>query len=165
MRLGRFFAMLVFAAQTPLAAQTGAMFSKNGWDGFLDVQYQGGDASQPKRKTGMLVLTDSALIFYDCPWDCEQDAKKRKDFWEAPAFRIAYRGITNAKASTGTADHAGLGMPLLFSDKSSDYITVVYESATSVESPVFKTKRAMAGAIEAKMRFRMKKLGLPEPKP
>ena len=53
-----------------------------------------------------------------------------------------------------------LALGLLAGDRKEELVGLVYESATSAEAPIFKTQKAQAAALEAKIRFRLKKLGV-----
>ena len=145
----------ILLAVATLAATAGAQSKivvPVGSEAFPDLQYQGGDASQLKRMSGMLVLSDSAVAFYLCYWDCENDSRKPA-FWDKPTLRIPYSAIRDITHNTLTKT------PQFVADNTMEFFTVVYEHDGTVDAPLFKTKRATSAAIEAKLKYRMKKLG------
>lgn len=116
---------------------------------------------------GVLVLTDSALGFYPCrvrqQGGCAVD--KGKSVWTEPAhFVIALTGVQSLESSSRVRN-ASAGDRLLIgslaSDRPQNFITVAHETAASAEAPMFRTEVTQAGALDAKIRFRMKKLGRP----
>lgn len=138
---------------------------RDGWEGFPAVEYQGGDGTMPKKRTGMLVLTDSTLGFYSCPYDCEHDSKKPK-FFDKPIFRLPLASVKEVSSSSqvrGATFGSKLMLGAFAGDRTEEFFGFVYESSTSAEAPVFKTMKAQSGAIEAKVKFRLKKLGLTVP--
>lgn len=137
----------VVHAQTKIVVPVGS-------DVFPDLQYQGGDATQAKRLVGILLLSDSTVAFFACSWDCDGDARKL-GFWDKPTFRIPLTAIRDVSHSTLTRTP-----PTIFSDDTMDFFTIVYEHDGTVDAPLFKMKRATSGAIEAKLKYRMKKIGL-----
>lgn len=137
-----------------------------GWEAFPEVYYRGGDATQAKKRYGMLVLTDSTLALYECTVSyCGSDEKKSmirgRAFWE-----IRLTSIKEISASTlfkGTSMGSKFMLGALAGDGSEELVGVVYETDASAEAPVFKTRKAQAAAIEAKLKFRLKKLGIAAP--
>lgn len=136
-----------------------------GWEAFPEIYYQGGDASQPKKRNGMLVLTDSALAFYECAKTaCLPNGSKsmiRGDAWWTVPLKSMKEIRASNRASGSMSDSRlllGLG-----GDRNDDMIGFVYETSSSAEAPIFKTRNAQAAAIEAKVKFRLKKLGVALP--
>lgn len=163
--------MLLFAvtasAQPPVITSTEgsapAVMVGPGWEAFPNVEYQGGDATQPKKRAGMLVLTDSTLAFYECTWGgCITD--KKQSMIRGPAiFMVALKSVTDASSSNqvrGSTMGGKLLLGGLAGDRTEEFFGFVYESKNSAESPVFKTMKSQSGAIEAKIKFRLKKLGV-----
>lgn len=152
----------------PITAQPPVAIARDGWEAFPQVEYVGGDASQPKKRAGMLVLTDSSLAMHPCVWDgCYDHIKQQKlPYKPEPYYIIPLKGISEVSSSSqvrGPSVGGRIAWGVLATDRTEELFGLVYETATSAEAPVFKTMKAQAGAIEAKVRFRLKKLGLSVP--
>lgn len=137
----------------------------DGWEAFPGVEYQGGDARFPEKVRGVLVLTDSTLAFHPCRVKTQGGCaiEKGKLAWKDPAhFVVDLRQIQSIETSTQVRG-ASAGMKLLVgglaNDRSVEFMSFAHETASSAEAPVFKTYPTQAGALDAKVRFRMKKLG------
>lgn len=148
------------AAQPPVTT----IFTGDGWEAFPGVYYQGGDATHPKKQYGMLVLTDSTIALHQCAVLMTCDEPKKGVPFKSPAlYTIQLSSLKQIVSSSRvrSADAMGkLFLGGLASDRPEDFIGLVYETATSVEAPLFKTAKAHSAAIDAKIRFRLKKLGI-----
>jgi hypothetical protein len=145
-------------------AQGSAIYVGDGFEAFPNVEYQGGDASQPaKKRIGMLVLTDSTLAFHACRWDMCVNARKGQNvlpFTEEAIMTMplrAIKDITNDTQVRGATKTRKLLIGGLASDRSEEMVTVVYETASSAETPVFNTMKTQSASIAAKVKFRIKK--------
>lgn len=135
----------------------------DGWEAFPEVEYLGGDAGSEKKQLGVLVLTDSALSLYACADSRCLGRKTDSIIKGAPLWTISLRAIKEISSSTsfkGTSTGSKLLLGGLAGDKSDEQVGIVYETARSAEAPVFKTRNAQAAAIEAKVKFRLSKLGV-----
>jgi hypothetical protein len=151
---------------TPTLAQppTTGIYARDGWEAFAGVYYEGGDATQPKRLMGMLVLTDSSIGLHPCVYEqCQDDKKGKQPFKEPAYFTIplnAVKRITNS-SQVRDADLAGkIMVGGLAPARAEDFVAIVYESPSSVEAPLFKSAKTQVAAIDAKLRFRLKKRGI-----
>lgn len=165
MRSRIFFLLLFLPTAGPFAQQQ--IVARDGYEAFPNVEYRGGDATQPKRLYGYLVLTDSTIALHPCfsGSRCLED-KKKGLFEPTPYFTIrlsTLKAIQNSASEKG----AGIGEKLLIGNlaggQKEGIVALTYETATSVEAPVFKTDEAHGVALEAKLRFRLKKLGIELP--
>jgi hypothetical protein len=165
---------LAFALGTPLvvSAQTPLVVSKEGGsppfvsgEGFeaFNVEYQGGDATHSKKRWGMLVITDSTVGFYECLWSgCLAD-KKKSMIKEPPIWLIPLEYVKEVSSSNqvrGATVGGKLMWGSLAGDRTEEFVGLVYESETNAEAPIFKTRTAQSGAVEAKIRFRLKRKGI-----
>ena len=158
-------AMVSFATVSAGAQQP--ILTGKGWEAFPNVDYQGGDATQPKRLLqGMLVLTDSTIALHACAWvNCTPPRDTTKlPFVEKPYFTIRLADIKEVASSSevrgpSTASRIMIGGALA-GDRKEELFGLVYETAASAEAPVFRTQQHQSGAVEAKIRFRLKKLGI-----
>jgi len=144
-------------------AQPAAVVARDGWEAFPQVEYQGGDATQPKKRWGILVLTDSTLAFHECFDGAFCPERKGKLFKEPAIFTAKLTLIQEIGSSTqvrGASATGKIAFGILANDRREEFLGFVYESATSAEAPVFKTLKTQAAAIEAKVKFRLKKLGV-----
>lgn len=138
----------------------------DGWEAFPNVEYQGGDARFPKKKFGMLVLTDSTIGFYECTWTGCLSDKKKNMIRDTAQWIVRLAAITEVSSSTATRGASVTGrvaFGVLASDRTEEFFGFVHETATSAEAPVFKAdspNKTQAGALEAKLRFRLKKAGV-----
>lgn len=94
---------------------------------------------------------------------CQDDRKGKLPFREPPYFTIllnAVKQITNS-SRVRDADLAGKMMiGGLAPARAEDFVAIVYESSSSVEAPLFKTAKTQVAALDAKLRFRLKKRGI-----
>jgi hypothetical protein len=163
----------IAAVLLPLAlgAQAPAVIAGDGWEAFPNVEYQGGDARFPKQLFGILVLTDSTLGFYPCRVTTEfscRDAKGKSIWKDQPYFMIALSAVQHLQSSSrvrGASAGAKLMIGGLAGDRAQNFVSIVHETDSSAEAPLFQTTMAQSGAFEAKLRFRLKKLGRPLPEP
>ncbi len=137
-----------------------------GWEAFPEVAYLGGDATQPKIVRGFLVLTDSTLELHECVIVPHCVATKKAPAWKPQAtYTIKLSAIkevrSNARSSDASVTEKIIGGALASS--SEEVVTLVYESPSNVEAPVFQTPKAYSAALDAKIRFRLKKLGVDIP--
>lgn len=117
------------------------------------VDYRGGDSDLKPVKYGRLVLTDTTIVFLEQ----HNDGKK------PPLFVIPIKGIT----SVGSAmDHrvAGTGQKLLIGSLASgtndETVTIAFDGATDAQAPLFNIDAGRSAEFVAKVKFRMKKLGV-----
>lgn len=161
-----FWALAAVASMAVTAhAQSPLVVSRDGWEAFPWVEYQGGDATQPTKRRGMLVLTDSTLSLHKCRFEYCDDHRKHTElpFEEKPLYTIQLRSIKEVTSSSqvrGPSAGSRLALGLLAGDRTEEMVGIVYESASSAEAPVFKTQKAQSAAVEAKLRFRLKKIGV-----
>ncbi len=153
--------LLLFAVS---AHAQGAIIARDGWEAFPMVAYQGGDSTQAKKLAPMmLVLDDTSLSLHECNYDYCKERKDKAPFRKEAKFSIPLTSITGLNGSSRVrgADTAGkVFLGGLASDRAEDFISIVYETASSAEAPVFKTEKAIAGAIDAKLRYRLKRIGV-----
>jgi hypothetical protein len=158
--------LAVRASFAPAAiAQPPVTIARDGWEAYPEVEYQGGDATKPKRLIGILVLTESTIALHWCRWQyCEDDRKAEKTpFLPEPLYLIPLCRIQDISASSqvhGPSATSRIDFGLLAGDQKQEFVGMVYESDTTAEAPVFRTLKAQFGAIEAKVRFRLEKLGV-----
>ena len=158
--------LAALASFSPAAfAQPPVIIARDGWEAFPEVEYQGGDATKPKKMYGMIVLTDSTIALHRCRWQyCEDDRKEVKTpFLPEPLYLIPLRRIQEISASSqvrGPSVGSRIAFGLLAGDQKQEFVGLVYETESSAEAPVFRTLKTQSGAIEAKVRFRLKKLGV-----
>lgn len=157
-------AALLVAAHTASAQPPATgIFARGGWEAFPGVEYRGGDATQPKQRWGILVLTDTNVALYRCALTTCGDPKKSAPFKGDPLMSIALSTIKDVSSSSqvrGPGMDAKLFLGGLATDKSEEFVGIVYETASSAEAPVFKTNTAQSAAIDAKLKFRLRKLGI-----
>ena len=162
------FGMLFLSAASMTHAQPApnAIFARDGWEAFPGVEYQGGDATQPKKRWGMLVLTDTTIGLYPCVYESCRDGDKKgvKRPFNDPAFFIiplsAIKDVTSSARSRSASTSEKFFLGGLAGSQSEDFVGLVYETGASAEAPVFKTGKAQSTAVDAKIRFRLKKLGI-----
>lgn len=146
------------------AAEAQSLVSEKGWEAWSQVRYIGGDAKQTelnrKARTGapysMLVLTDTTIELHACLSRlCDDDPKRGTPFAVQSLYTIPLAAIRHV--DQWIEPSAGVNY-------SPDQFGFVYETATGVEAPAFAISSwADARMILAKVRFRMKKLGLELP--
>ena len=148
----------------PATAGAQVVIVREGWEAFPGVEYQGGDATQPKKRWGVLILSDSTLGFYPCiEAEYCREYKGNVAQLNKPIFVIPLKQITDVSSSSqvrGASVGSKIAFGLLANDRAEEYFGFVYESETSAESPVFKVRKTQSGALEAKVKFRQRKLGV-----
>lgn len=138
---------------------------RNGYEATY-AMYLGGDAKETKKREGIIVLTDSAIAFYECRWRyCETRRDTLFDaaqlIWRRPLTQI--KGVSASTQNRGPSVLGRATFGVLAMDQNKEYFGFTYETETSAEAPVFETMKTVAGALEAKVRFRLKKLGIELP--
>lgn len=133
-------AALTGTAAMPAAAQ----------DIVQKVRYQGGHGPWGEEEIrGALVIGDTALVF--------QDKDGRREL-VIPMTRITDLGTQTQRKE------ASVGSKLLFGglarSRQEEFITVSYELPDDAEAVVFRFEPKTSAAALAKIRFRMKKLGV-----
>jgi hypothetical protein len=157
--------LVALLCSSPCLAQN--VIARDGWEAFPLVTYMGGDTTftfKPGLKPMMLVLTDDALSFHQCIGNACYDRKDKLPYVAKPVYSIPLAAITkiaNASQYAG-ADMAGkLFLGGLAPERTDNTFGIVYETATSAEAPLFKAKdRAVVDALDAKLRYRLKKRGI-----
>ncbi len=130
------------------------------------VDYKGGDSRFQKKGYGILVLTDSTLAFYNCAGAA---CKKHKGVYFTPDGVIWSVPLTRIRSLSSNSQNRGasVGNRVLFgalaSDTNEELFAFTHDTETSAEAPVFKTPRHMSLSLEAKVRFRLRKLGIDLP--
>lgn len=155
---------LIAGVQT-LEAQE-MIIAPNGDDLFNAVQYLGGDAAYPKKRWAVLLLTDSTLSLHDCrDSGCEkrEGTIRLKPAWMTIDLR-SIKEVASSSQVRGPSTGSRIAFGLLAGDRTEEYVGLVYETASNAEAPVFETAKAHSGALEAKIRFRLKKLGVDLPR-
>lgn len=147
-------------AGTSISAQK--IIAKEGREEFEGVEYVGGDATHPKKVSGWLVLKDSTLSIHKCIRDCQ--ASDTKPYYDSlPDYQFELRSVTSVTSSSDVRG-ASVGSKMLFGglagDRKQEFVLVRYENDRSAEAPYFKTKKSQSASLEAKIRFRLKKLGV-----
>jgi hypothetical protein len=145
-------------------AQGPPIVAGDGWEAFLGVEYVGGHAKFGyKRPSLVLVLTDTTLSVYPCH-DSFCSEPRGRGRWKSDSliFQVRLDQITAVDQSS-RVKAASMGSKILIgflaSDKNEEFVGIGFETETSAEAPVFRTRQAQAGAIDAKIRFRLKRLG------
>ena len=132
---------LALVVAAPLSAQT---VDKAGREYWL-IGYRGGDSHLKNAAgAGSLMLTDSTVRLY---------FKSTK--YEAPDYEIPIRAITEL---SGRSNRVGASLTNWASGEES--ITIVYDGDHDAEAPVFKTDGGESAQILARIRSRMRKLGV-----
>lgn len=119
---------------------------------FKDIQYLAGHEGYPKKLYGHLVLTDTAVFF--TKWDKNN----------TPVFAIPIRNITDVAVSTDRKD-ASVGSKIMFGflsrSRKDELVQLTTETAQNAEGIVFKVGNNQSAGIAAKIRFLMKRTGVP----
>lgn len=161
-RILRWVFVAILAPSAVSAQAADVIIAGEGWEAFPDVRYEGGDARHSRKLTGVLVLTDSTLGFYPCRHgQCVPD--KTRPIWKEPAhFIIPLTAIETVEASSRVRA-PGVGSKIVWgmfaNDRAEEFVGIVHETESSAEAPVFKVRQTQSSAIDAKIRFRLKKLG------
>lgn len=148
-----------------IEARPGGIAAGPGWEAFPGLLYLGGHSAMPKEMGGLiLVLTDSTLSVYKCRLGgCA--VRPDMDPWlGAPLFETRLDRIVTSTAETRVRE-AGLGSRILVGvlagDRKEETYTVTFDTETTAETPSFRTAITGAAAIDAKVRFRRRKMGKP----
>lgn len=159
---------LLLAAIHTTQAQLPAVVAGEGYEAFPRVQYQGGHSAFPRAAWGVLVLRDSTISFHECGdgLHCTSAAMSRELFKEPARFTVRLRDLRELSAQTRTRS-PGVGRRIMFgalaNDRNDELLAFAFDGESTAEAPVFKTLPTQAGAIEAKMRFRLRRLGVELP--
>ena len=112
---------------------------------YWNITYRGGDSRiGGGNLTGRLFLTDSTVRLYF-----------GSDKYDSPDFEIQIRSITNFVGSNNR-----VGASLTNWASGDETITLAYENEKDAEAPVFNTPGSESAQILARIRFRMRKLGM-----
>ena len=143
--------MLLIGAAVALSAQ----------DTITSVEYRGGSNAIKKKvgTTGVIVLTDSVLQFiaYQSPSSVRLEAKplivipldSLTDYISVPVQKASA-----ADPAVGTATTVPDGVEI---------VTLVYDTESTAQAPVFRLTEHMGGALIEKIKFRLRKMGrIPE---
>ena len=164
-RISAVLALLATIAVAPsLRAQK--IIVHEGYEAFPLVEYKGGRAGFPKQSYGVLVVTDTTFEYWACCYSGFGDNKQsvwdpKLMFWSVPL-----KWITEVNASTASKGASVTGRVMfgvLATDNNEEYFGFAFETDKTAEAPVFKMPKTFAGALEAKVKFRMKKLGVATP--
>jgi hypothetical protein len=133
--------LLLLLGAAPLAGQS---VDKNGREYWL-VGYRGGDSHMTNGTgAGSLILTDSTIRLY---------FKSNK--YDSPDLEIPMRAISEL---SGRSNRVGASLTNWASGDES--ITIVYDGDHDAEAPVLKTDGGESAQILARIRRRMRKLGV-----
>lgn len=164
---------IAFASTAVLSAAAGAqvtpIITGEGWEAFPDVEYQGGHSQFARRIKGVLVLTDSTLSFQACRGpngSCAYTPRGQTVFYDSVFFSVRIRDVQELSASTQTRS-PGVGRRIMWgslaNDRTNEFLAFAFDTDRTAEAPVFKTLPTQAGAIEAKVKFRQRRLGIAIP--
>lgn len=121
---------------------------------FQEVEYRGGHSQFKKSKLGRLVIADTLAYWFEY---YPGDRSAGKDtIW------IPLKAITELDNSTeirGATTGNKLLLGNLAGSKRDELVAIAYDTEQTAEAPVFKTKRGDSGAITAKLKFRLRRLG------
>lgn len=137
------FALVALGGLSPsaLRAQRHMMYGRDGWEVIQIAEYRSGVSGMTRRVRGIFVLTDSTIGLFKCQNPvCPEE--KKKDPWKGDP--IWFVRLASIKAI----------------EYKSDWIRLSYETESSVESPLFALASNYGPAVDAKIRFRLKKLGV-----
>jgi hypothetical protein len=155
--------VLVCTSILPIKVGAQRILSVDGRDEFQNVEYVGGDATQQKSRSGWLVVTDSTLSIHRCRLSGCLPHDKNRYYEEVPDYQIPLRTITEVTSSSqvrGPSTGSRIALGVFAGDRSEEFVGIIYETESSAEAPVFRTKQAQSAALEAKLRFRLKRLGV-----
>lgn len=130
---------------------------------YPGVEYLGGDATQPRKRFGALLLTDSTISLHKCKLQNCQAQYGEVDYERTAYFTIALRTLRDVSSVSqvrGPSATSRIAFGLLAGDRTEEMLGVVYQSEADAEAPVFQLRKATSGALEAKIRFRLEKLGV-----
>jgi len=136
------------AVLAPQSRRAQAVIARNGWEAFPGVEYQGGDGTQPKKRWGVLALTDSALGFYPC-FDIEycQERKGKLLVWDKPIFVVPLRQVTEVSSSSqvrGASVTGKLAFGLLANDRAVEFFGFVLSLHRAPNRPSSRCRRRRA---------------------
>lgn len=122
-------------------------------DKIPKVRYKGGHEGWGEEEIrGTLLIGDSTLLFRD-------DDKKR-------SLEIPIRKITDIGNQTQRKE-ASVGSKLLFGSlarsRQEEFLAISYELPDNAEAVIFRFEPNTSAAVLAKIKFRMKKLGMTPP--
>jgi hypothetical protein len=134
------FTSLAACVATPAIAQKTDKAGHQYWEVF----YRGGDSHLSVGGLITMMLDDSTVLFY---WKSSR--------YEAPDFTIRIRAI---RELSGRSNRVGASLTNWASGD--EAITITYDGDKDAEAPVFKTDGGDSGQILARIRARMRKLGM-----
>lgn len=153
--------LLFLAFPAGLAAQPGIVTGE-GWEAFPWIEYKGGHAQHSRVGWGLLLLTDSTLAFHECYLEQCPPQRGGRQRWKPTAiFSIRLRSITDVQSATRVkpaSASARFMIGMLATDKNENLLAVTFETASSAEAPVFALGDGQASALDAKIRFRLKRI-------
>jgi hypothetical protein len=109
----------------------------------------------------VLVLTDTALAFFPCLSDYCDDRKNELPWKDPMYFSVPLARITGVQSSSqvrGPGVGGRIMLGLLAGDRTEGMFAVVHETDSSAEVPLFKLSVAQAGALDAKLRYRLARI-------
>lgn len=157
--------VLVAVAMTMTAIPAGAQAITvvAGADVVRGAEYRGGHSGLAVTQKGVLVLSDSALALFVCKsTDCMNATATD---WDRTSIVLSIplasvQGVEISTSRRGPSATSRFMWGVFAKDRNEGYVAVTYAVGGTVETPVFKTGDAVAPALEAKIRFRAKKLGV-----
>lgn len=136
-------AFVALLAVLPTALQAQKLDKKLG-RAYWNIFPRGGDSRIPSDVPMTLMMTDSTL---ELRWKNSRD--------EAADYVIPIRMITEL---SGRSNRLNMGLTNWASGEAS--ITIAYDTENDAEAPLFKTDVGDSAQITARIRFRMRKLGM-----
>lgn len=133
---------------------------------FPGVEYLGGDVHRSGKFFGVLLLRDSTLSLHRCQYAKCVVQEGYIDHDKEPVLQIRLQAIRELSTSSqvrGPSVGSKLAWGAFAGDRSEEYLGIVYETDNNVEAPIFKTRKAMSTALDAKIRYRLKKMGVTLP--
>lgn len=147
--------IVLLVAARPITGQTPL-------EHFEGVEYRGGLSGYKPPHTGWLVLADSALEYHEC-WYFDCTPKNGSRIRPDAQITIPWRKMVE---TAGAADRKGPGLAgkvafgFLASGTRDELVTISYETESTAEAPVFRTKDNESAQLIAKIKFHLRKLGL-----
>lgn len=154
----RIFLVLGMVVSTPgagtMVGQTKPL-EPGSYEVFGEVRYLGGSARVSKVTSGVLVVTDTALLFVEY--------RNHREVKDDPLIVIPLRNITRLVWSADR--HEGpvferLMLGRLANSQRDELVAVAYDADETAEAPVFKTKAHESATLMAKIRARLKRLDI-----
>jgi hypothetical protein len=142
------------------------MRSGPGWEAFALVTYVGGHGRIPESQHGLaLILTDSTVDLRKCR--DETCAVGRAGAWwvDPPLFSVPLASLTAVERRTRLREGplAGAMNPLgggsLGLGEAEEIVLLVFDADDTAEAPLFLVGPGQSAALEAKIRFRLRKMG------